>query len=81
MTYPGLYIKIKRPVQIRMRFTDVHGETTTTKYTGLSSRAIQHEYDHLQGMLFQRKATRYHLSKAKKNRILSLRRARQTAVS
>ena len=76
LTFPGLYIKIKRPTQIRMRFTDVHGETTTTKYTGFSSRAIQHEYDHLQGISFQKKATLYHLSKAKKDQKKSLRRAR-----
>ena len=33
LSYPGLYVKVKRPQQVRMRFTDMHGETSTNKYT------------------------------------------------
>ena len=76
LTYPGLYIKVKRPQQIRLRFTDMNGETTTAKYTGMTARAIQHEYDHLSGIVFTSKATAYHLSKAKKDQKLRLRRSR-----
>ena len=68
LSFPGLYINIKRPKGIRLRFTDLHNETTTTKYSGFTARAIQHEYDHLQGTLFTNKATSYHLSKAKKDK-------------
>jgi peptide deformylase len=50
-----------------LRFTDVNGETTTTKYTGFTARVIQHEYDHLSGIVFTRKATRYHLEQAKRH--------------
>ena len=64
LTFPGLYIKIKRPQQVRVRFTDMNGETTTTKYTGMTARAIQHEYDHLQGVLFKQKANPIHRDRA-----------------
>lgn len=67
LTYPGLFVKVKRPEQVRLRFTDVNGETTTTKYTGFTARVIQHEYDHLQGIVFTTKATRYHLDQAKRH--------------
>tara|TARA_R110000782_G_scaffold40955_2_gene94354 strand:+ start:448 stop:954 length:507 start_codon:yes stop_codon:yes gene_type:complete len=67
LSFPGLYINIKRPTGIRLRFTDMYNETTTTKYSGFTARAIQHEYDHLQGIIFKTKATTYHLEKAKKD--------------
>ena len=37
--------------------------------------AIQHEYDHLSGIVFTSKATAYHLGKAKKDQKLRLRRS------
>lgn len=74
LSFPGLYINIKRPTGIRLRFTDLYNETTTTKYSGFTARAIQHEYDHLQGVIFKDKATSYHLQKAKKEHKLLMRR-------
>ena len=73
LSFPGLYINIKRPTGIRLRFTDMYNETTTTKYSGFTARAIQHEYDHLQGVIFKSKATAYHLEKAKKDQKLLVR--------
>ena len=58
-------IKIKRPENVRIRFQDMNGETLTRLFTGVSSRAVQHEFDHLQGILFQKKANRVHLESAK----------------
>jgi peptide deformylase len=75
LSFPGLYINIKRPNGIRLRFTDMYGETTTIKYSGFTARAIQHEYDHLQGVLFKSKATKYHLEKAMKDHKLLARRS------
>jgi peptide deformylase len=80
LSYPKLFVKIKRPSQVRMRFSDAQGETTTTKYTGFSARIIQHEYDHLSGAIFTDKANDYHLSQAKKNQRLLMRRVNKTAV-
>jgi len=65
LSYPGLYIKIKRPQQVRMRFTDMYGETTTNKYTGFTARCIQHESDHLMGITFQKRAHPVHLQSAR----------------
>ena len=66
LSFPGLLIKIKRPEEVRVRFQDMRGDIVTRKFTGVSGRAVQHEYDHLQGILFQRKANRVHLEAAKR---------------
>ena len=65
LSFPGLLIKIKRPESVRVRFQDINGEILTRQFTGVSGRAVQHEFDHLQGILFQRKANRVHLESAK----------------
>lgn len=66
VSYPGLFIKIKRPRGIRVRYRGWDGETGTTRYEGYTARVFQHEYDHLNGITFQARANRYHLEKARK---------------
>lgn len=60
LTYPGLHVKIKRPTAIRIRYQDYTGETHTKKFIGMTARVIQHEMDHLDGVIFYNKASRYH---------------------
>lgn len=60
LTYPGLFVKIKRPQHIRVRFQTPNGEMMTQTFTGMSARIFQHELDHLDGIIFYNKATRYH---------------------
>ena len=52
LTYPGMLIKIKRPQHIRVRFNTPNGDVLTKKFTGMTARIFQHEYDHLQGVRF-----------------------------
>jgi len=66
LTYPGLYVKIKRYNVIRARYTAHQGITDTIKFSGMTSRIFQHEYDHLEGIDYLKRATRYHLDKARK---------------
>ena len=66
LTYPGLYVKIKRYNVIRARYTTHQGVTDTIKFSGMTSRIFQHEYDHLEGIDYLKRATRYHLDKARK---------------
>lgn len=65
LTYPGLFIKIKRSRGIRVRYRGWDGEAGTTRYEGFTARVFQHEYDHLNGITFQQRANRYHLEQAK----------------
>ena len=66
LSYPNLFVKIKRPNNIRVRFTLPNGETVTEKYTGITSRIFQHELDHLDGIVYTRRANLYHLEQAKR---------------
>ena len=68
VSYPGLFIKIKRPRSIRVRYRGWNGETGTSKFEGYTARVFQHEYDHLNGITFQERANRYHLDQARKFR-------------
>lgn len=66
LSFPGLFIKVKRHAGIRLRFTDMNGETTTTKYTGMTARVIQHEFDHLFGMTMLKRGNKIHVDAAKR---------------
>lgn len=64
LSFPGLAVKIKRPQGIRVRFTQPNGETITKEYHGLTARTIQHEIDHLNGVIFYERANRIHRERA-----------------
>lgn len=64
LTWPNLYLPIKRPSAIRVRFTNIKGEVETHKYNGMTARIIQHEMGHLNGELFYNLASKYHKDKA-----------------
>ena len=66
LTYPGLYVKIKRPQHIRVRFQTPNGDTLTKQFTGMTARIFQHELDHLDGIVFYNKANRFHREQAMK---------------
>ncbi len=66
VSYPGMFIKIKRPRSIRVRYRMFNGETVTIKFDGYTARVFQHEYDHLNGITFQQRANRYHLDQAQR---------------
>lgn len=52
LTYPNLLLKIKRPQVIKVRFADPKGEYQTRIFQDYTARVIQHEVDHLDGILF-----------------------------
>ncbi|XZN91441.1 MAG: peptide deformylase [Microcoleus sp.] len=52
LSIPGVYLEVKRPEMIEVSYRDEYGRPQTLKATELLSRAIQHEMDHLNGVLF-----------------------------
>lgn len=66
LSFPGLVVKVPRANTVRLRFQTPSGSVDTKKFDGLSARVIQHEMDHLDGLLFYNKAHRYHREKALK---------------
>lgn len=65
-SFPGLFLKVKRPRAIKIRYTQPNGEVKTEKFIGITARAILHEIDHLDGIVFTQKANKYHLDQGKK---------------
>lgn len=70
LSFPDLYIKVKRPQKIKIRYTEPNGNTVTKLFSGLTARVILHEYDHMQGLTYLQRANRIHIEQAKKNKKL-----------
>lgn len=49
---PELYGHVIRPAEIDLQSQDMHGKTSLIHYKGVPARIIQHELDHLDGILF-----------------------------
>ena len=52
LSYPELFLKIKRPDKIVVKYEDENKKTHKMKLEGLASRVFQHEYDHMEGIDF-----------------------------
>ena len=65
LSLPEHFAEIERPEEIKVTFVDYHGKEQEIDAEGLLSRCIQHEMDHLEGILFVDR-----LSLVKRNMIL-----------
>jgi peptide deformylase len=52
LSYPGLYLPIKRPEEITVSYYDVNVNQIEKKFSGLTARVFLHELDHLDGICF-----------------------------
>ena len=66
LSIPGVRENVSRPEEILLKYQTVDGEDRSEKYTGWMSRVLQHEIDHLDGVLFID-----HLGAVKRKLILS----------
>jgi peptide deformylase len=51
MSFPGLYVRVIRHKKCRVHYTDLKGESKSVSFEGDLAELIQHEYDHLDGIL------------------------------
>jgi peptide deformylase len=51
LSLPSVHVDVERPVHVRVRAQDAHGEPVVIEAAGLEARVIQHEIDHLDGIL------------------------------
>ena len=58
LSLPGIYSQIQRYGRCTVTATDLEGNRFTEEAEGLLARAIQHEYDHLQGVLIKDRMSR-----------------------
>jgi peptide deformylase len=52
LSVPELYVDVERPVRIGIRYQDLEGKFHEEEADGLLARCMQHEVDHLDGLLF-----------------------------
>ena len=51
LSFPGLWIKVKRPKIVKLRYQNFEGKIIEEEFTGLLARAVCHETDHLNGVV------------------------------
>lgn len=73
LSYPMLFVKVKRPKTIKVRYTEPNGNVVTKVYDGMTARIFQHELSHLNGLTFIREASKIHVEQAK-NKLKRLQR-------
>ena len=57
LSIPGVYLDVVRPSAVQVSYRDEMGRPKTMKADGLMARCIQHEMDHLTGVLFVDRVT------------------------
>jgi peptide deformylase len=65
LSLPEHYAEVARPAEVKINYLDYHGEVQELEADGLLATCVQHEMDHLEGILFVD-----HISTLKRNMIL-----------
>jgi len=65
LSIPEFYEEVERPAKVRVRFLDLAGAEQELEANGLMATCLQHEIDHLDGVLFID-----HISKLKRDRVI-----------
>ena len=65
LSLPGQFADVTRPQAVKVRYLTEHGEERVLEADGLLARCVQHEIDHLDGILFVD-----HLTALKRNMIM-----------
>jgi peptide deformylase len=58
LSLPGVGVEVERPIHVRVRALDERGAGLTIEASGLEARVIQHEIDHLDGVLILDRTSR-----------------------
>jgi len=65
LSIPEYYEEVERPSEVKVRFMDLAGKTQEVAANGLLATVLQHEIDHINGVLFID-----HISKLKRDRVI-----------
>ena len=69
LSFPGLYLKVPRPISVHAEFMDENGETKRLWLDGITARCFLHELDHMNGIRFVEKIGSVALSQARRKQI------------
>lgn len=70
LSFPGIFVKVPRPKWVKVRYQNIGGNWFEETLTDMWSRVYCHELDHLDGITFDRRASRvaFDLAKRKRNK-------------
>jgi peptide deformylase len=74
LSLPGVHVEVERPVRVRVRAADETGDELEIEAEGLVARVIQHEIDHLDGILILDRISR----QARKEAMRAMREAQES---
>ena len=64
LSFPGLWLMVKRPKQVVIKYYDEDNEEKIETYEGVAARVILHEYDHMLGANFTMRVSKLKLERA-----------------
>jgi peptide deformylase len=59
LSFPGKFFPVERPIKVKVQARDIEGKKFKIKADGLLARVLQHEIDHLEGILVIDRAIKY----------------------
>jgi peptide deformylase len=77
LSLPGVHVEVERAARVRVRAQDADGERLEIEADGLTARVIQHEVDHLDGVLILDRISR----EARKEAMRAMREAQEAAAA
>jgi peptide deformylase len=87
LSFPGLFLPIKRPSSVKVRYQDMNGKFKEETFGGFTARIFLHEYDHMEGIVYTSKVSPIIVDRCKrkvksnKKKLEVEKRARQLAKS
>ncbi len=76
LSIPFVHVEVERPAEVRVRARDAQGEELEVQASGLAARVIQHEIDHLDGVLILDRISR----EERKEAMRAMREAQEAAI-
>ena len=77
LTFPFLFLDIERPQDITVEYLDENLEKKEEHMTGIVARCFQHEFDHMQGIVFTEHVSKLKLEMSLKKRDKQIKRAQK----
>ena len=68
LSFPFLFLPIKRPKWVSVKYTDQNNEEIEETLHGMSARIFQHENEHMNGYIFTDLVSKFKLDRAEKAR-------------
>ena len=68
LSFPDIFLMIKRSKTVEFKYQDIEGKEQSAVLEGVGARCVQHEIDHLNGILFLQRASQMKIERALKAR-------------